>query len=665
VHAALTRPSALLTALIVASTAIRSLVALHHSIPRYFPDELVYTALGRSIAHGHLIIYGKHALFPALIEPILAAPLWGFFPLETAYHLVQVENAIIASLTAIPVYLLSRRLAIASGVSLLCSVYALVTPSLSLTPFTLTDFVGYASVLAAILYAQQSLERPTRRNQAVFVCAAGLATLARTQYFVLVPAYVAAAVLLDRRTMLRRHWIALAAAVPAGVALLVAGTGYFSPTVHHTPLGVRDFGQVGLQFFLMTFVAGIVIVPGAIAALWRPPDRATASFAALTAIYTIILVVEVGVFSADSNDKFRERYLFSIAPLLAISFATYLRRRAPHRWAVFVISVLLAIAAARVPVSAYSTGAARFDSETLIALEWLQKHTAVSSTAFIAAALLTAGGAWATIAALRGGGRLLLPFAIVLALATTIAAAHEDLVSTTHVRARLPRDLEWIDHAARGRPVTAVTTALSDPSTLLLQLYWNPSVKRLLLLDDAYIPVRYSGPRLAPTKSGQLRGSAGLFAFDNEGSQATFWNAQLVESHDPIQLWQTTGGPARFRTLAEGMWSDGWLVTGGRIRGWRSDSRANGAVRLSFTASVPRDWPGAPILFLNGKRWVLSPGHPAKFVCVGRQAADVTYHTPSTITDQTGRPISIHLSRLEAADASGDSTSSRRTTCSL
>src|SRR5437763_7505455 len=104
------RPAVALCLLIAVSTALRSLFAWRHSVPRLFPDEYIYAAIGRSLGHGHLQIRGSTVHFPGVLEPLLAAPLWRLFSLATAYHLVQVENAIAASLAAIPVYVLARSL---------------------------------------------------------------------------------------------------------------------------------------------------------------------------------------------------------------------------------------------------------------------------------------------------------------------------------------------------------------------------------------------------------------------------------------------------------------------------------------------------------------------------------------------------------------------------
>jgi hypothetical protein len=63
----LARPVAVLLPLIVLSSLVRSAVAWKHETPRYFPDEYIYAALGRSLAHGHYEIRGHLAHFPAIL----------------------------------------------------------------------------------------------------------------------------------------------------------------------------------------------------------------------------------------------------------------------------------------------------------------------------------------------------------------------------------------------------------------------------------------------------------------------------------------------------------------------------------------------------------------------------------------------------------------------
>src|SRR4029077_14252264 len=85
--------------------------ALWHTTPLYFPDEYIYGSIARSLAQsGKPMIRGSSAHFPAMLEPLLAAPFWLTHDAELAYRLTQAENALAMSLAAVPVYLLVRRL---------------------------------------------------------------------------------------------------------------------------------------------------------------------------------------------------------------------------------------------------------------------------------------------------------------------------------------------------------------------------------------------------------------------------------------------------------------------------------------------------------------------------------------------------------------------------
>ena len=199
----LARPVAVLLPLIALSSLVRSAVAWKHRRRGTSPTS---TSMRRSAARSRTATTRSAATsrtFPAILEPLLAAPLWRFFSTETAYHLVQAENAVAASLVAVPVYLLARWLGLGRGYSYLCAAYGLLIPAVSLAAENLTDLVAYPLVLAAIAVGVRALDTPSPKRQVAFLAFATLATLARTQYFVLVPAYILAALLLERRRMFR------------------------------------------------------------------------------------------------------------------------------------------------------------------------------------------------------------------------------------------------------------------------------------------------------------------------------------------------------------------------------------------------------------------------------------------------------------------------------
>src|SRR6266480_1015694 len=93
----------------------RLIAASARPVPHYLPDEYIYPSLARSFAeHGRPLIRGAGVHFPALLDPIVTAPVWLVTddPVR-AYRLTQGIHAVLFSLAAIPAYLLCRRLGLA------------------------------------------------------------------------------------------------------------------------------------------------------------------------------------------------------------------------------------------------------------------------------------------------------------------------------------------------------------------------------------------------------------------------------------------------------------------------------------------------------------------------------------------------------------------------
>src|SRR6476659_10555886 len=93
-----------LVGLVVVSIVVRTWAAWLRATPNYFPDEGIYAALSRSIAHGHLpAVRGQVAHFPALLQPILTAPAW-WLGVDHGYRAAQAIGALAMSSTAIAVW---------------------------------------------------------------------------------------------------------------------------------------------------------------------------------------------------------------------------------------------------------------------------------------------------------------------------------------------------------------------------------------------------------------------------------------------------------------------------------------------------------------------------------------------------------------------------------
>jgi hypothetical protein len=635
--------------LVALSSIVRLVFAWRHSTARYFPDEYIYTALSRSIAHGQLTIRGETAHFPGLLEPLVAAPLWGFFSTETAYRLVQGENSLAASLAAIPIYILARDLRLSRRYAYLCCIYALVVPMLVMVPFAISDFIGYPLALGTLAAAVKAIDRPSAKRQLVFLAFATLATLARVEYFVLVPAYLAGALVIERRNFLRTQRTALCALVPVAAGVLVAATGYYS-TAPSAVFHPAVLTWIPLQAFLLALVAGVFMVPGAVAGLIRPEAGTRAAFAWVTSLTAILLLAQTSVVAADVG-YFKERYLFVLLPLVPLAFGIYLDRGKPHRLVTLGLAVAIVVAVARLPMSTYTGGVRNFDPQSLIASAWLQARTTPATASLLIAIGATAAAAGAALLSFRGSGRFGVPLAIVLALGISAAAIAVEHHTTSVTRQLLPADKSWIDHAAHGS-VAAIATPISSPTQLELQLFWNPSVNRELLLPDASGSDAYATTPLRIGPDGSLLGIPGEFLFDFGGSTATFSNAQQVARFSIFGLYRPRRSDPRFRLLIEGYLPDHWLVPQGRIRAWRRPGApAADGTSVSFTLSLPKGRPRAARITLRNRRFTIVPGASLRVVCRSRSNPLVlSYASPDWIFDRRLRPLAVKLSDVKVSD---------------
>jgi hypothetical protein len=658
---AIARPAWVLGTMIVVSTIVRTAIAVQHSTSRYFPDEYIYAALSRSIAHGSLTIRGNVAHFPALLEPLLAAPLWGLFSTETAYRLVQAENAFAASLAVIPIYMIARDLKLSRNYAYLCCLYALVIPMLVMIPFTISDFVGYPLALGAIAAAVKAIDTPSPKRQLVFLALATLATLARVEYFVLVPAYLVTAIVIERRTFFRMQRTAILALLPVAAGVVVAATGFYSnaPSAAFHPAVLT---WIPLQAFLLSLVAGVFMVPGAVAGLIRPGAGPRLAFALVTGLTAILLVAQASVFAA-SVGYFKERYLFVLLPLIPLAFGIYLERGKPHRRVVVGLAATIAVAAARLPITGYTKGVTQFDPQSLIAAAWLQGRTTPTTVSLLIVIGATLAAIGAVALSFRGPGWIAVAFAVVLALGVTVAATRVDHTTTSGTRPRLPHDKSWIDDLARGS-VTAIATPISSAIQLELQLYWNPSVNRELLLPDAIGSDAYATDPLRIGGDGSLLGVPGDFMFDFGGSSAWFSNAAEVASFSSYRLYRPQAGDPRFRLLIEGYFPDHWLVPKGRIRAWkRPGTPAADRAVMSFILSLPKSRHKAAHVVLRDRVFTVTPGSSIRVVCRSRaNPLRFSYASPDMILDRSQRPLTVKLSHIRVEDEPPTSSWPRRAT---
>jgi hypothetical protein len=598
-----------LTAIVLASFAARVVASALHPVPRLFPDEYLYTAIARSLAHGHApAIRGAAAHFPALLAPIAAAPLQALAGPEAAYRLTQAENALFMSLAAIPVYLLARRVELPVRHALACAAFAVAIPDLVFASYTLSDPVAYPLVLAAVAAGVAALDRPSKRSQLLFLAFAGLATFARVQYVVLPVAFLAAGVAVDRRRVLRTQRLPIVlCALPLLGALALGPSralGYYS-SVTGLHVGVGLLRWTGIDLFLLAYASGMVLVPGALVALARPRGRTERVFAALTVLFSLVVLGEAALYSTNGSARFHERYLFALLPLVPIAFGLYAKHGYPGKRAVLAIAAVLFLVSARLPLAGYVAGTGKVDSPFLVAVSRLQPTINIGDAAFLCALAAAAALVGAVAVSRRGGGTAALVAAVAIVALMSVGAVLQDGAESRGVQRELvmsPRD--WVDQAHVG-PVTLIQTRGAQQAAAVEQLYWNPSIEHELLLGNAIATDAYPAPKLHATPDGHLPGVDGAVLVQNWGATVRFQNATVVSHAGTWSLWNGDAAP-QLSLVEDGRYYDDWLTRRGRLTVWPDASgRVQGT--LSFSLWLP---PGsrAVTMRFGGMRYRVEPG---------------------------------------------------------
>jgi hypothetical protein len=596
--------------LMLASFGGRLWAAAGRPTPDYLPDEYIYPTLARSFAeHGRPLIRGGTAHFPALLDPIATAPVWLVTndPV-TAFRLTQGLHALFVSLAVIPAFLLARRLGLSRWPCLAVAALTVSVPDVVYASSMLSDPLAYPLVLTAVYAGVCMITEPTRSAQLAFAGFSALAILARVQYVVVPLAVLGAELLADRGNVfrsIRRVWLALCVlVVPPALLFGVLGTdrvlGVYSKGNHGVHPGSL-LRWVGREAMLLIYSSGWVIVPGALVglafALWRSRSRAELAFALTTVLLAVALMLEAAQIADTDSQRFQERYLFTLVPLLAISFALWVKRGLPARIPVGLLSAGLLLLAARVPLSGYAAAHNKDDSPTLWAVLRLESFTSVGNGSLTVALI---AGVLSVVAALVAFRKVPAALALVGAIAACCAlsagATSFDSFASTHVRTSLPADLRWVDHAKLG-PVDLVAPPGSQKEQSWLQMFWNTSVTRLLLVGSPPID-QFPAKQVRVAKDGRLlvdgQASRRPMLVQTYGSTVQLTGVKLVR-HEPIfDLYRPAGTP-RLQMIAAGRFLDGWLAPRGAFTVW---SKSGGTLHL-----VLRLPPGTRVtpLHLTGK----------------------------------------------------------------
>ena len=531
------RPAVVLCLVVVGAFAIYTLLTTGVDGPRVHPDEELYVMAASSLANGNgLTLRGQEYGFGPVLAIVLAAILRVGGSVDAAYDWFKAANALFFALTAVPVYLLARRL-VSAWWALLPAALAVAIPSSISIATVMTESLSYLAAAWALYAMALTMERPTVLRQLAVLAAIGAAFLTRPQLAVLYVTWVGALAL---------FWLIVPGAMPRTRAELVG----FWPTALPLVLGVvafvsrlatggsasESFGaysvlwrgydplQVGKWFVwhLGDFAVYLAIVPVAVApiVLWeawragRVGSRPDAAFLALFASANFFGLLVVAAFASTpwGFDRLHDRYGFYLLPLWLIGLTVWLASGLPRPLVASMLGAVAVLVLSFVLPFRQLANEAGIDTVPGALWERIEAELAGPGPASgsLALALFVVGLLAATLLLPRRTARVALPLAVAGVFAAMSAFAWDRLVEAPEDRV-FAGGLEraWIDERLADRGT--VTKLYADTScgsalerhSLYLTEFFNSTVVRAAFVGDT-VPDGLPSERVDVAASGTL-----------------------------------------------------------------------------------------------------------------------------------------------------------------
>ncbi|HEV8686418.1 MAG TPA: glycosyltransferase family 39 protein [Gaiellaceae bacterium] len=585
------RPIPILAALVALSTLVRAWAGLRIPTPWIAADEMIYAELGRSLWEtGHLHILGQDAPFYSLVHPALVGLPLALFDTELGYDVARVLQALVMSLTAVPVFLWGRRL-MSDTWALVAAALTLTIPGLAYSGLLMTETVFLPAVTLAAWAMWRVLLAPTPRTQALLLGAVALAVLTRLQGLVLVPVFVLAVLLYAGAT---RSWTPLRRTAPAlgaigGLAVIWLALGGFGA---YGPAGDANYHLADSLRFIAYHAADAVLLVAVVPACalvqlvaqshkLDPPLRA---YLAVTVALTIGLVAEVGIFASRYVGRLAERDLLGLVPVLFLALALWLDRGGPRtRLSASLIALGTVALVLVLPLGRLVHKAALPDAFTLVPVWELGSYEAVV-WGFAAAAALA-------FALLPRGALVALPVALALVFgATSIEASRFAANESAGLKhAFFAGDPEWVDRTATG-DVAYFYDGEPHWNAVWEYVFWNRNLPHVYWLEGTKrVPGPLPQERVAPAADGTLAPDPPPFllastAFTFFGARAaTIAQTGLVQKG--LVLWRVQP-PLRLSTVLTGVQGSGDVYGPARMTAYACTA---GSFALTLVAK------GAPV----------------------------------------------------------------------
>jgi hypothetical protein len=318
--------------------------------PWIFDDELGYRKLAQSLGTtGHLALFGKQGLTYSPLYPLIISPLFrlGLSGVDV-YHWTKVVNCLLMTVALLPIYKIAR-FVLPRGRAVLATALSALAPLVLYSTLEMSENAAFPVCLFALWAMLVAIRSPSARHDAILLLCCAVATAARVQFVVLVPAAFGAVVIdafvqsggirSAARRVLKEHrllTLTTTGALVLGVAALagtkvLAVTGQYSQQLSFPTPSPWELAKLSIQHLAgLDLAVAVIPFAGTLVAAWLwargPSRRETTAFAAMALSVTTLLVLLVA-FTAYGQEhsggsdlpRIHERYLIYVLPLFTVA----------------------------------------------------------------------------------------------------------------------------------------------------------------------------------------------------------------------------------------------------------------------------------------------------------------------------------------------------------
>jgi dolichyl-phosphate-mannose-protein mannosyltransferase len=592
-HLAAAPAWAWVTAIVIVSWAVRFAFARHMVGPWIMIDEIVYSELAKSFAAtGHFSVREVPTTGYGVVYPMLISPAYALFDaVPTVYSAIKAIDSLLMSLTAVPAYLLARRVVSMRG-ALVVAVLTVAVPSTFYAGTIMTENAFYPIFCFLVLALVRAIERPRLGSVVVFLLALFVAYETRAQAVAVLAAALTAplvaAALAGRPREVLRHRVLYVVVAGAGAVAVLGEVargrsvrsllGAYSAATHSTYSAGEIVHWLLWHLAELDLYVGVIPVLALLLLCLRPSvlDEADRAVVAVAVSVTVWLAVEVAAFASQPSVlRIEERNLFYVAPLLFTCLVLWVERGLPRPRAAFAVTaVTTVVLAGAIPYERFIDTSATSDTFGVLMLwsvaEWFGIH-AEDIRWVVAAAAAVAVCAAVVVPRRAGLALVLVPLGVSLLAVQPVDARTQRASIGAVFQGITNPDRDWITAAVGTSDPTRVAVLWSgatDRLTVNENEFFNRAVGPIYTTNDPVPGGLAQTPVSVDRRKGYYLSPDGRVAVRDvlTDTSTPVLGRRIAADEKKGLVLVRVDGPLRAAEITRGVYPDSWIESRATFR---------------------------------------------------------------------------------------------------